>query len=66
MMAIALISTLAVIGLGILAVVDGVTAPRPEGGTKRSKSALLGVPLGVVELIAVATVVAIGVVWSVS
>jgi hypothetical protein len=62
MVSIAFFSTLVVAVLAILAIKDGVAALRPDGNTRRSRSALVGIALGVVELAAVtAVVVAVGI-----
>jgi hypothetical protein len=48
--------------LAILAIKDRVAALRPDGNTRRSRSALVGLALGVLELVAVtAVVVAVGI-----
>jgi hypothetical protein len=62
MVAIAFMATLVVAVLAILAVKDGVATLRSDGHTRRSRSALVGIALGVLELVAVtAVVVAIGI-----
>jgi hypothetical protein len=62
MVSIAFFSTLAVAVLAILAVNDGIAALRPDGNTRRSRAAHVGIARGVVELAAViAVVVAVGI-----
>jgi hypothetical protein len=66
MLFIAILATPVVGVLAVLAVVDGVRAPRTVGTAGRSKSARIGIALGVVEITAVIAATFAGIIWSVS